>query len=97
MRATPEQTQDWLYTRMGELGIHSLAELAEITGSDTGNRSRIFRQRQSPRVDALEPLAAGLQIGVYELLVRIGAVDPTADLAPTAKRTGNTIEFIWPT
>ena len=97
MRATPEQSQDWLYARMGELGMHSLAELAEMTGSDKGNLSRIFRQLQSPRVDALEPLAAGLQIGVYELLVRIGAVDPAADLAPIVRRSGDTVEFLWPT
>ena len=96
MRATPEQSQAWLYARMDELGIASLAELAEATGSDKGNLSRIFRQLQSPRVDALEPLAAGLQIGVYELLVRIGAVDPADDRPPQVRRSGRTVEFTWP-
>ena len=96
MRATPEQSAAWLHARMGELGIRTLAELAEVTGSDKGNLSRIFRQLQSPRVDALEPLAAGLQVGVYELLVRIGAVDPAEDRAPQVRRSGNAIEFTWP-
>jgi transcriptional regulator with XRE-family HTH domain len=96
MRATHEQSQAWLHARMDELGIRTLAELADVIGSDKGNLSRIFRQMQSPRTDALEPLAAGLQVGVYELLVRIGAVDPAEDRAPQVRRNGSTIEFIWP-
>lgn len=96
MHATPEQTQAWLRARMAELGISSLDELAERSGSDKGNLSRIFRQHQRPRVDALEPLAAGLEIGVYELLVRIGVVDPQADTPPVVRRQGQTITFTWP-
>ena len=96
MRATPDQTHAWLQARMRQLGIHSLAELAEISGSDKGNLSRIFRQLQSPRVDALEALAGGLQVGVYELLVRIGAVDPSEDATPVVHRSGGRIEFTWP-
>ena len=96
MRATPEQSQDWLYARMGELGMHSLAELAEMTGSDKGNLSRIFRHLQSPRVDALEPLAGALEVGVYELLVRLGVVDPDNDTSPVVRRSGQRITFTWP-
>lgn len=96
MHATPEQSQAWLRARMAELGVSSLDELAKRCGSDKGNLSRIFRQLQSPRVDVLEPMAAGLEVGVYELLVRIGAVDPAEDRAPQVRRNGSTIEFIWP-
>ena len=96
MRATPEQSQAWLYSRMSDLGVGSLAELAELCGSDKGNLSRIFRQIQSPRVDALESLATGLQIGVYELLVRIGSVDPEDDTPPVVRRSGQTVHFSWP-
>ncbi|HAN70616.1 MAG TPA: hypothetical protein DCQ36_03375 [Actinobacteria bacterium] len=96
MRATPEQSQAWLYARMDELGIGSLAELAERCGSDKGNISRIFRHLQQPRVDALEGLASGLDVGVYELLVRIGAVDPEADTPPVVRRAGSTVTFTWP-
>lgn len=96
MRATPEQSQAWLYARMEELGIASLAELADLSGSDKGNISRIFRQIQNPRVDALEPLAAGLEVGVYELLVRIGAVDPAEDTPPTVQRDGRRVRYTWP-
>lgn len=96
VRATPEQSQAWLYSRMDELGIDSLAELAALCGSDKGNLSRIFRQLQSPRADALAPLASALEIGAYELLVRIGAVDPDDDRPPTVRRDGQRIEFIWP-
>jgi transcriptional regulator with XRE-family HTH domain len=96
MHATPEQSQAWLRARMDQLGIASLDELAARCGSDKGNLSRIFRQLQSPRADALESLAAGLEVGVYELLVRIGVVDPDADTPPVVRRSGDTITFIWP-
>lgn len=96
MHATPEQSQTWLYARMDELGYSSLAELAEACGSDKGNISRIFRQLQQPRVDALEGLAYGLDVGVYELLVRIGAVDPDEDTPPVVRKAGQTVRFTWP-
>lgn len=81
---------------MDELDIASLDELAERCGSDKGNLSRIFRQQQRPRVDALEPLAIGLEVSVYEILVRIGAVDPEDDTPPVARRTGQKVTFTWP-
>jgi transcriptional regulator with XRE-family HTH domain len=96
MHATPEQSADWLRFRMDELGIASLEELAERCGSDKGNLSRIFRQQQRPRVDALEPLAIGLDVSVYELLVRIGAVDPDDDTPPVVSRKGQKVRFSWP-
>jgi transcriptional regulator with XRE-family HTH domain len=87
MRATPEQSQDWLRSRMDELGMLSLDDVAQRCDTDKGNISRIFRQQQRPRVDSLEGLAAGLDVSVYELLVQIGAVDTgppgTQDTIPT--------------
>ena len=82
---------------MNELGINSLEELADRCASDKGNISRIFRQHQRPRVDALEFLASGLEISVYELLVRIGAVDPDLETNPQIKRNGRSTSFTWPT
>lgn len=96
MYATPEQSVTWLRFRMAELGIPSLEDLADRCGSDKGNLSRIFRQQQRPRVDALEPLAAGLHVGVYEVLVRIGAVDPDTDTPPVVTRVGKKLTFTWP-
>ena len=96
MHATPEQSFAWLRSRMAELEIASLEELAARCGSDKGNLSRIFHQQQRPRVDALEPLAVGLEVSVYELLVRIGAVDPQEDAPPVVTRAGQKIEFRWP-
>jgi transcriptional regulator with XRE-family HTH domain len=96
VHATPEQSAAWLRFRMDELGIDSLEELAERCGSDKGNLSRIFRQQQRPRVDALEPLAIGLEVSVYELLVRIGAVDPDDDAPPVVTRRGQRVHFSWP-
>lgn len=96
MYATPDQSQAWLRARMEELGIGSLDDLAQRCGSDKGNLSRIFRHLQSPRVDALEPLAAALEVGVYELLVRLGVVDPDNDTPPVVRRSGQRITFTWP-
>ena len=96
MHATPEQSFSWLRSRMSELDVSSLEELAERCGSDKGNISRIFHQQQRPRVDALEPLAIGLEVSVYELLVRIGAVDPDDDEPPVVRRAGQKVSFIWP-
>ena len=81
---------------MSELGISSLEQLAAICHSDKGNLSRIFHQQQRLRVDALEPLAFGLDISVYELLVRIGAVDPALGTPPKVSRTGKMVKFSWP-
>jgi transcriptional regulator with XRE-family HTH domain len=96
VHATPDQSTTWLRFRMDELGIGSLDELAVRCGSDKGNLSRIFRQQQRPRVDALEPLAIGLEVSVYELLVRIGAVDPEDDTPPVVTRRGKSVQFSWP-
>jgi len=86
----------WLRSRMAELEIASLDELASRCESDKGNLSRIFRQQQRPRVDALEPLAAGLQVSIYELLVRIGAVDPDDTRLPNSTTQGKNLTFTWP-
>lgn len=96
MRATPDQTMAWLRSRMAELEIASLDELAARCESDKGNLSRIFRQQQRPRVDALESLAAGLEVSIYELLVRIGAVDPDDDRLPKSTGQGKNLIFTWP-
>lgn len=95
--ASPEQSSVWLRGRLDALGIGGLDGLAEIAGTDKGNLSRIFRQLQRPRVDALEPLAAALQVSVYELLVRIGAVDPGREDIPGASRgASGSLVYSWP-
>lgn len=96
MYATPEQSVAWLRSRMDELELASLEEVAERCGSDKGNISRVFHQKQRPRVDALEPWAAGLEISVYELLVRIGAVDPDTIEPPVVRRKNGKSVFKWP-
>ena len=96
MYATPEQSMAWLRARMSELDLGSLDEVAERCNSDKGNIYRIFHQQQRPRVDALESLAQGLEVSVYEVLVRIGAVDPDADPLPMRKKDGRKVSFSWP-
>ena len=96
MYATPEQSVAWLRARMSELDLGSLDQVAERCGSDKGNISRIFHQQQRPRVVSLESLAEGLDIGIYELLVRIGAVDPEADPNPVRRKDGRRMTFAWP-
>jgi transcriptional regulator with XRE-family HTH domain len=92
--ATPEQSQAWLRHRMSELGYTSLEEVATAAGTDKGNLSRVFRQLQYPRVDALEPLAAALDVNIYELLIRIGAVDPARKDVPPVTRSQSALK--WP-
>lgn len=94
--ASPRQSQSWLRQRMADLGIDSLEDLAGLAGTDKGNLSRIFRQAQRPRVDALEPLAAALEVSVYELLVRIGAVDPDRDDIPALAPAKRGLVYSWP-
>ena len=96
MYATPEQSAAWLKDRMAYLDIASLDELAELAATDKGNLSRIFRQLQSPRVDALEPLASALEVSVYELLVRIGAVDPERNDIPQVTKSKKATTLTWP-
>lgn len=96
MYATPEQSAAWLKARMDALAISSLDELAAMADTDKGNLSRIFRQLQRPRVDALEPLASALEVSVYELLVRIGAVDPDRGDVPKVSRAKGATTFTWP-
>lgn len=95
MYATPKQSAAWLKDRMAAQGYRSLDELAGAAATDKGNLSRIFRQMQSPRVDALEPLAAALDVSVYELLVRIGAVDPARKDIPSSTG-GKAVKYTWP-
>lgn len=89
MYTTPEESVAWLKLRMQDLGIPNLDRLADLARTDKGNVSRIFRQIQRPRVDALEPLAAALDVNVYELLVRIGAVDPDRTDIPRISHSGS--------
>lgn len=96
MYAKPDQSVTWLRARMDELGFGSLDEVASACGSDKGNISRIFHQQQRPRVDALESLAQGLDVSIYEILVRIGAVDPDADPHPVRRKDGRKVNFSWP-
>lgn len=79
---------------MSDLGYRSLDELAAAAGTDKGNLSRVFRQLQYPRVNALEPLAVALDVSVYELLIRIGAVDPARKDVPAVTRS--TASLKWP-
>ncbi len=96
MHATPEQSFAWLRYRMAAMGINTLEELAHRCESDKGNISRIFHQQQRPRVDTIEPLARGLEVSVYELLVRIGAVDPYDSRPPIVEQSGGSYTFTWP-
>jgi hypothetical protein len=56
----------------------------------------IFRQIQRPRVDVLESLAAGLEVGVHELHVSIGVIDSDADTPTLVHRSGQAVTLIWP-
>ncbi|OIQ92595.1 helix-turn-helix protein [mine drainage metagenome] len=75
VRYTSEESADWLYARMGELGIGTLDELAELTGIDKGTLSRYFRQERRPSIDVIGPLCTALEVSVETLLRALGALD----------------------
>ena len=58
MRATPEQSQAWLYARMDELGIASLAELAEERERLAGEARALVRAAQEVQARGAEGAAA---------------------------------------
>lgn len=72
---SPKESVEWLYARMGELGINTLDELAKLSGLNKGTLSRYFRQERRPSIDVAEPLSAALQVSVETLLSVLGALD----------------------
>jgi transcriptional regulator with XRE-family HTH domain len=74
VRFTADESVDWLYARMNQLGIGSLDELTELTGLDKGTLSRYFRHERRPSIDVVEPLSQALQVSVETLLRALGAI-----------------------
>jgi transcriptional regulator with XRE-family HTH domain len=69
---TPDETWDWLKTRLDELELNSLEQLSELSGIHKGTLSKYFHQIQRPTVNALEPLCVALQVSPNTLLVALG-------------------------
>jgi transcriptional regulator with XRE-family HTH domain len=74
VRYSSDESVDWLYSRMNELGIGSLDDLADLTGLDKGTLSRYFRHERRPSIDVVEPLSHALQVSVETLLRALGAI-----------------------
>lgn len=74
-RLSPDETTEWLRTKMAALGISGLEELHQKTGIDRGSLSRYFRQERIPRIDVIEPLSKALEVSPETLLIALGAID----------------------
>ena len=74
-RYSPEDTAEWLRTRMDALKISGLEELHQRTGIDRGSLSRYFRQERVPRIDVIGPLCEALEVSPETLLVALGAIE----------------------
>ena len=74
-RYSPEDTADWLRTRMDALKISGLEELHQRTGIDRGSLSRYFRQERVPKIDVIGPLCEALEVSPETLLVALGAIE----------------------
>lgn len=77
-RLSPEESNEWLRSRMNELGIASLADLELRSGIDRGSLSRYFRQERVPGVDVVAPLCGALEVAPATLLVALGAIERKA-------------------
>jgi len=69
---SPEQSLEWLYARMDELGLHSLEEVSQRVGINRGTLYRYFTQSQRPGIGAVQPLCIALRIGPLLLLQVLG-------------------------
>jgi len=74
-RLSPDETAEWLRTKMSSLGMTGLEDLHEKTGIDRGSLSRYFRQERVPRIDVIEPLSKALEVSPETLLIALGAID----------------------
>ncbi len=74
-RYSPEDTAEWLRTRMDALKISGLEELHQRTGIDRGSLSRYFRQERVPKIDVIGPLCKALEVSPETLLVALGAIE----------------------
>jgi len=74
-RLTPDESSEWLRTRMQALHISSLEELAVKTGIDKGSISRYFRHERTPSVDVIAPLCEALEVSPENLLISLGALE----------------------
>jgi len=74
-RYSPEDTAEWLRTRMDALKISGLEELHQRTGIDRGSLSRYFRQERVPKIDVIGPLCEALEVSRETLLVALGAIE----------------------
>jgi transcriptional regulator with XRE-family HTH domain len=59
---------DWLHSRMTDLGMSSLEEVAQACGINRGTLYRYFSLEQRPSIDQLPALCDGLKSSPLEVL-----------------------------
>lgn len=67
---------EWLFSRMTEVGISSISELALKTGINKGTLSKYFRGLQRPSIDVLPVLCRELKVSPATLLEALGVTLP---------------------
>lgn len=75
VRLSPEESAEWLRTKMNQLGISGLDELQRKSGIDKGSISRYFRQERNAGIDAIAPLCRALEVSPETLLIALGAIE----------------------
>lgn len=63
---------DWLYSRMEELEMSSLEEVARAAGLNRGNLYRYFSFQTRPSIDVLPSLCKALKATPIEVLRALG-------------------------
>lgn len=75
VRLSPEESSEWLRSKLEELGISGLEELQQKSGIDKGSISRYFRHERNPGIDVIAPLCRALEVSPETLLVALGAIE----------------------
>jgi transcriptional regulator with XRE-family HTH domain len=57
--------------------------------------SRYKQHKQRPRIDQVERLAAALEVDVLEVLIGLGAIDPSAKTTPEVKKSKRSASASW--
>jgi transcriptional regulator with XRE-family HTH domain len=91
MKFTPAQTERFFMGRLKELGI-TQTELAIRAGFTQADISKYKKQKQRPRVEAVERLALALEVDVITLLIGLGAIDTKNAIRPAPVRKSRTKE-----
>jgi transcriptional regulator with XRE-family HTH domain len=73
-------SQKWIAEQLERSGLHTLENLARVTGVNKGTLSKYFTHKQRPSIDVVAVLCGGLGISPSEVLYGLGAIEGPGDV-----------------